>query len=43
MAVLGLALVAAPWVLSEYHLAQLLIAIYGIVGLGLITCPVIPA
>jgi len=35
-AVLGLALVAAPWVLSEYHLAQLsLIAIYGIVGLGL--------
>ena len=30
-------LLAAPWMLSEYHLAQLslVIAIYGIVGLGL--------
>ena len=35
-AVLGLALVAAPWVVTDYQLAQLvLIAIYGIVGLGL--------
>jgi branched-chain amino acid transport system permease protein len=33
---LGVALVAAPWLVSEYQLAQLsLIAIYGIVGLGL--------
>lgn len=35
-ALLGGALIAAPWVVSEYQLAQLsLIAIYGIVGLGL--------
>ena len=35
-ALLGIALVAAPWLVSEYHLAQLsLIAIYTIVGLGL--------
>jgi branched-chain amino acid transport system permease protein len=35
-AVLGVALLAAPWLISEYQLAQLsLIAIYGIVGLGL--------
>jgi len=35
-ALLGLALIAAPWTVSEYQLAQLsLVAIYGIVGLGL--------
>lgn len=35
-AMLGLALMAAPWLVSEYQLAQLsLIAIYGIAGLGL--------
>lgn len=35
-ALLGIALVAAPWTLSEYQLAQAsLICIYGIVGLGL--------
>jgi branched-chain amino acid transport system permease protein len=35
-ALLGLALLAAPWWLSEYYLAQLLlICVYGIVGLGL--------
>ncbi len=35
-ALLAVALLAAPWVLSEYYLAQLvLICIYGIVGLGL--------
>jgi len=34
--VLGIVLAAAPWLFSEYQLAQLsLIAIYGIVGLGL--------
>jgi branched-chain amino acid transport system permease protein len=35
-AMLAVVLLAAPWVLSEYHLAQLsLVCIYGIVGLGL--------
>jgi branched-chain amino acid transport system permease protein len=35
-ALLAVALLAAPWALSEYYLAQLvLICIYGIVGLGL--------
>ena len=35
-AVLGVALLAAPWTVSEYQLAQLsMVAIYGIVGLGL--------
>src|SRR5947209_1458894 len=34
--VLGVVLVAAPWVLPEYWLAQLtFVLIYGIVGLGL--------
>ena len=35
-ALLAVVLLAAPWLLSEYHLAQLsLVCIYGIVGLGL--------